>query len=109
MSVYKTANGKSIDMSVLMSQNEKVRAVGNANMNARGDIVDEKNRIVQANNERVSQSYQTQVVNNPAPVTNQIQRTPVNLSELTEAEREFEEQDDTPIIKPQQDTKTKKK
>jgi hypothetical protein len=108
MTIYKTANGKSIDMSVLMSQNEKVRAVGNANMNARGDIVDEKNKIVQANNERVSQSYQTQVVNNPAPVTNQIQRTPVNLSELTEAERELEE-DDTPVIKPQQESKTKKK
>ena len=44
--VYKTAQGKTVDMGRLMVQNEKTRAVGNMKVNARGDMVDDMNNIV---------------------------------------------------------------
>ena len=37
--VNKSALGKSIDMASIARRNEKVRAVGNMNVNARGDIL----------------------------------------------------------------------
>ena len=43
MPAYRSAQGKMVDMSVLAAKNEKVRAVGNMNVNARGDVIDENN------------------------------------------------------------------
>ena len=42
--VYRTAQGKSVDLGTIMLQNEHVRAVGNMNVNARGDKLDQNNR-----------------------------------------------------------------
>ena len=44
--VYKTAQGKAVDLGAIMLQNEQVRAVGNMNVNARGDKLDSDNRVV---------------------------------------------------------------
>ena len=44
--VYKTAQGKTVDLGAIMLQNEKVRAVGNMKVNARGDKLDSNNRVV---------------------------------------------------------------
>lgn len=55
--MYKTANGKLIDMGSLVLQNENVRAVGNMNVNARGDIIDDKNRVISSKPEQVNQQY----------------------------------------------------
>lgn len=59
--VYKTAQGKSIDMGSLILQHENVRAVGNMNVNARGDIVDDRNQIVSTRPEQVNQQYNQQI------------------------------------------------
>lgn len=45
--VYKTAQGKTVDLGTIMLQNEHVRAVGNMNVNARGDKLDHNNRVVE--------------------------------------------------------------
>lgn len=45
--VYRTAQGKTVDLGTIMLQNEHVRAVGNMNVNARGDKVDQNNRVVE--------------------------------------------------------------
>lgn len=45
--VYKTAQGKTVDLGTIMLQNEHVRAVGNMNVNARGDKLDQNNRVVE--------------------------------------------------------------
>jgi hypothetical protein len=58
--VYKTAQGKTVDMGSLMLKNEKVRAVGNMNVNARGDHVDDMNRVIQTRNEQVNAQYNQQ-------------------------------------------------
>ena len=59
--VYKTAQGKTIDMGSLALQNEHVRAVGNMNVNARGDLIDDKDRVISSRPEMVNQQYNQQV------------------------------------------------
>lgn len=55
--VYKTAQGKTLDMGALRLQNEQVRAVGNMKVNARGDVVDDQNTIISSKNQQVSKQY----------------------------------------------------
>ena len=58
--VYKSAQGKSVDMGRLQLQNEGVRAVGNMKVNARGDMVDDLNRVISTKAEQVNKQYKTQ-------------------------------------------------
>jgi len=58
--VYKSANGKTVDMGALRLQNEKVRAVGNMRVNARGDVINDNNEVIRTRNEQVSKQYQAQ-------------------------------------------------
>ena len=66
--VYKSAMGKTVDMGSLLLQNERVRAVGNMNVNARGDRLDSNNAIVEPKNQQVQRRYnrQTNVSAGPA-------------------------------------------
>lgn len=57
---YKTAQGKTVDMGRLILQNEQVRAVGNMNVNARGDLVDDMNRPISSKTQQVNRQYQNQ-------------------------------------------------
>jgi hypothetical protein len=45
--VYKSAQGKNVDLGTIMLQNEHVRAVGNMNVNARGDKLDSTNQVIE--------------------------------------------------------------
>ena len=58
--VYRSANGKTVDMGALRLQNEKVRAVGNMRVNARGDVINDNNEIIRTRNEQVNKQYQKQ-------------------------------------------------
>jgi hypothetical protein len=58
--IYKTAQGKTVDMGKLMLQNEKVRAVGNMKVNARGDMIDDMNRVISPKNDQVNKQYNKQ-------------------------------------------------
>lgn len=51
--VYKTAQGKSVDLGTIMLQNEKTRAVGNMNVNARGDRLDSSNKVIETKNRQI--------------------------------------------------------
>jgi hypothetical protein len=44
--VYRTAMGKPVDIGALLLQNETVRAVGNMSVNARGDVIDSRNKVI---------------------------------------------------------------
>jgi len=59
--IYKSAMGRVVDMGTLMLENEHTRAVGNMNVNARGDLLDSSNRIVETKNRQVAKHYQRQV------------------------------------------------
>jgi hypothetical protein len=61
--IYKTAQGKTMDMGRLALQNENVRAVGNMKVNARGDMVDDMNRVVSTKTEQVQKQYNHQINN----------------------------------------------
>ena len=61
--IYKSANGKIVDMGALRQRNEKVRAVGNMNVNARGDVVNDDNEVIQARNQQINNQYNKQVQN----------------------------------------------
>lgn len=102
-----TAMGQQLDMASLAAKNEQVRAVGNMNVNARGDVLDPSNRVVDNGNERINRVYNKTVsrmmVNDitPAvaaqtvssPIQEQVAPPPTNidLNELTELERQFEQ------------------
>ena len=59
--IYKSSRGKAVDMGALRLQNEKVRAVGNMKVNARGDAVDDKNVAIQSRPQKAHKQYQQQV------------------------------------------------
>jgi hypothetical protein len=55
--IYKTAQGKTIDLGQLMLQNEKTRAVGNMSVNARGDLINDRNEVIETKNTAVNKQY----------------------------------------------------
>lgn len=59
--IYRTAQGKVVDLGSIILQNENTRAVGNMGVNARGDIVDSKGRSVKSRPQQVSKQYRRQV------------------------------------------------
>jgi hypothetical protein len=61
--VYRTAQGKIVDLGALLLQNENTRAVGNMRVNARGDVLDSNNRSVASRNQQVNRQYNRQVTN----------------------------------------------
>jgi hypothetical protein len=61
--VHRTANGKVLDMRSLALKNEQTRAVGNMKVNARGDMVDDMNRVVSTKTEQVQKQYNHQINN----------------------------------------------
>jgi hypothetical protein len=120
-----------LDMSVFTAQNEKVRAVGNMGVNARGDKIDSAGKVVQSVNDKINEYY-SQTVDNPGstaaiptppglasraieasqkPVApkSQIQADPVPSKpapeELTDIERDLEESLEEDIPTTQQSEK----
>jgi hypothetical protein len=102
MAKFNTAMGRQLDMSALAAKNEKVRAVGNMNVNARGDVLDSHNQVINDGNQRINRVYQ-KTVNNRLMVDDitpkQTAQAPapqpqVKFEELTEDEKMFEESDD---------------
>jgi len=61
--VYRTAQGKTVDIGALELQNENVRAVGNMGVNARGDLIDSYNRPIDTRNQQISRQYRRQTSN----------------------------------------------
>lgn len=53
---YRTAQGKTVDLGALLLQNENVRAVGNMNVNARGDRIDEHGNIIATRSEQINRN-----------------------------------------------------
>jgi hypothetical protein len=66
---YRTAMGKTVDMGAIMLQNETTRAVGNMNVNARGDRVDAKNKIIDKKSNQVNRQYKKQTGLGQLPAT----------------------------------------
>ena len=68
--IYKSAMGKTVDLGALILENENVRAVGNMGVNARGDVLDSADRVIDTKNRQVQRQYKKQATNTSAmPVT----------------------------------------
>lgn len=65
--VYRTAQGKLVDLGRLQLQNENTRAVGNMGVNARGDKIDSMNRPIDKKPAQVQRQYNRQTASQPAP------------------------------------------
>lgn len=96
MTLRRTANGKMIDMNALVSKHERTRAIGNMNVNARGDIVDSHNKVINDSSKRVSAMYKKTMQNGksqfkPKPQTEQQETKTQTTSKLM---NEFAEYDD---------------
>ena len=55
--VYRSAQGKSVDLGTIMLQNEHVRAVGNMNVNARGDRLDSNNQVLETKPRQIQRQH----------------------------------------------------
>lgn len=102
MAIYRTAQGKRIDMATLAAKNERVRAVGNMSVNARGDTIDSHGRIIVPVTKKVGDKYKRTVSNKAARLANSmkpIETSPssdmkIDVSEEIELLAEEQEIDD---------------
>ena len=87
---YRTAQGRVVDLGAMIAQNETVRAVGNMNVNARGDVIDNQGRVLSTRGEQVNRNLnrQTNANSGPVPSSNRAaQHTrPARLSEAEQLE-----------------------
>jgi hypothetical protein len=58
--IYTSAQGRTVDMGALMLQNETTRAVGNMQVNARGDKIDTHGRTLQSRVQQVNRHLKKQ-------------------------------------------------
>lgn len=68
MAKYRTAMGRTLDMSTLAAKHEKTRAVGNMSVNARGDTIDADGKVVVPVTKKVGEKYQKTVMNRAANI-----------------------------------------
>ena len=74
--IYRTAQGRVVDFSALQAQNEQVRAVGNMQVNARGDKLDADGNIISTRAQQVNRNLNrtTNAVVGPIPTSTQSQK-----------------------------------
>ncbi len=66
--IYKTAQGKIVDLGALQVQNETVRALGNMNVNARGDRLDADGNIIATRAQQVNRALNRQTNTAAGPI-----------------------------------------
>lgn len=88
--IYRTAQGKMVDLGALQLQNENVRAVGNMGVNARGDLLDSTNRPIDTRGKQVAKQYNRQVVST-APASSQRQQKQQSV-DIPEPPENFEDE-----------------
>jgi len=93
MRIYRTAQGKKIDMAAIIAKNETVRAVGNMKVNARGDTVDGFNNVVTPATHRINEMY-AKTVGNKSANTRKPTRVAPSVDQLTEEEKALESEFD---------------
>ena len=113
--VYKTMQGKTVDMDLLRQRNELTQAVGNAKVNARGDELGPGGKIIRKKEEVLRDYY-----NNSSTMADEvaIKRTavkedvqeelaPVSQS-VTENNKDWVEDDEGNFVRNEKKSKTRK-
>jgi len=92
--VYRTARGKEVDIGKLINQNELVPAVGNANVNARGDKLGPGGVIVKRREEMNPQPITIPSQINVREIAAPVNQTPLPLSNTpTKTKKDIGNQD----------------
>lgn len=88
--IYRTMQGKQVDLDLLIKRNENVPAVGNARVNARGDELGPGGKIIRKREEVVQDYYQNNKPVADEPVLKQPITKPVaeDIAELEQFDNE---------------------
>jgi hypothetical protein len=91
--IYRTAQGRVVDFGALQAQNEQVRAVGNMQVNARGDKLDADGNIISTRAQQVNRNLNrtTNAVPEPIPTSTQAQKN-ADVAAIRAADQEKLEQ-----------------
>ena len=87
--VYRTAQGRLVDLGALEVQNEHVRAVGNMNVNARGDKLDANGNVISTRSQQVNRNLNrtTNTAPGPIPTSSRAQKDDVAAIRAAEQEK----------------------
>ena len=87
--VYRTAQGKTVDLGTIMLQNEHVRAVGNMNVNARGDKLDADGNVISTRSQQVNRNLNrtTNATSGPIPSSSRSQKEEDSAMRAAEQEK----------------------
>jgi hypothetical protein len=91
--VYRTAQGKSVDLGTIMLKNEHVRAVGNMNVNARGDKLDSNNQVIETKTRQIQKQNARLTTASSEPVY-------ASVGEARRARQKNSEQETAEVIPP---------
>jgi outer membrane biosynthesis protein TonB len=81
--VYRSAQGKMVDLGTIILQNEHVRAVGNMKVNARGDKIDSLNQVIETRTERIQRHNDSTSTNvSSAPPQTSSRKTRANKTQV---------------------------
>lgn len=89
--IYKTAQGKPVDLGSLALQNENIRAVGNMNVNARGDRIDAQGKVIASRSQQVNKMLNKQTNTSSGPVPSNSREYKEALLEQEKEQRRIEE------------------
>ena len=81
--IYRTMQGREVDMDALLSKNETMPAVGNAKMNARGDELGAGGKIIRKREDAAAAYYE----DNPNAKVQVSAPTPVPVAPVVQAEQ----------------------
>ena len=76
--VYRSMQGKVVDLGQLIAKNELVPAVGNAKVNARGDELGPGGKIVRTREEVMAEYYKNTSNSLPDAVPNRARTVPIS-------------------------------
>lgn len=111
--VYRSANGKIVDMDMLRQRNELTPAVGNARVNARGDELGKGGQIVRKREEVLRDYYessqasvQDEVIARKEPVQEEVKKSTAKkatkkaeVAEAQDAQDDWVEDEDGNFVK----------
>lgn len=102
--VYKTAQGRTIDLDLLIKRNELTPAVGNAKVNARGDELGPGGKIIRKREEVVKDYYNK----SSKPVVNEQVKAAPKADQVSAEEKEMLKEFDEETVPLKKSTSTKK-
>ena len=91
--IYRTAQGRIVDFGALQAQNEQVRAVGNMQVNTRGDKLDADGNVISTRAQQVNRNLNrtTNAAPGPIPTSTQAQKE-TDVAAIRAADQEKLEQ-----------------